>query len=183
MPGDRDFIQILDAALAESARKSGEWLVCRLGCIECCMGPFPITQLDAVRLREGLAELAQNDSARAARILRRSREAVARGAGNEEDACPVLDPETGACDLYAARPVTCRTFGPPMRWGAEPLGICELNFHGATDEEIAACEVALDARGMEAGLLASLERTTRASGETSVASALLNTPDRSPAST
>ena len=180
MPGDRDFIQILDAALAESARKSGEWLVCRLGCTECCIGPFPITQLDARRLREGLAALESTDPARAARVLERSRETVARGAENEEDPCPVLDPETGGCDLYAARPVTCRTFGPPMRWGAEPLGICELNFHGATDEEIAACEVALDVRQLEAGLLDSLERSA---GETSVALALLNIPDRSLAST
>ncbi|MGA2194934.1 MAG: YkgJ family cysteine cluster protein [Bryobacteraceae bacterium] len=183
MPGDRGFIQILDAALAESARRSGAWLVCKLGCTECCIGPFPITQLDAVRLREGLSGLQHSDPARAARILQRSREAVARGDQGDEDACPVLDPETGACDLYAARPVTCRTFGPPVRWGAEPLGICELNFQGATEEEIAACEVALDVREMEAGLLDSLERATGASGETSVASALLNTPDRSPAST
>jgi len=183
MPVDRDFIQILDAALAESVRKSGGWLVCRLGCTECCIGPFPITRLDAVRLREGLAELQQTGPARAARVLQRSREAVARGAENEEDACPVLDPETGACDLYAARPVTCRTFGPPMRWGSEPLGICELNFQGATDEEIAACEVALDVRQLEAGLLDSLERATGAAGETSAALALLNIPDRSPAST
>src|ERR1017187_2223253 len=183
MPGDGDFIRILDAALAESAGKSGEWLVCRLGCTECCIGPFPITQLDAVRLREGLAELEQSDPARAARIVQRSREAGARGAENEEDPCPVLDPETGGSDLYPARPVPCRTFGPPMRWGAEPLGICELNFHGATDEEIAACEVALDVREVEAGLLESLERKTGASGETSVALALLNIPDRSPAST
>jgi Fe-S-cluster containining protein len=180
MPGDRDFIQILDAALAESARKSGPWLVCRLGCTECCIGPFPITQLDAVRLREGLAELEQSDPARAARVLHRSREAVARGAENEEDPCPALDPETGGCDLYAARPVTCRTFGPPVRWGAEPLGICELNFDGATDEEIAACEVALDVRELEAGLLDGLGCVA---GDTSVALALLNIPDRFPAST
>ncbi len=183
MPGDRDFIQILDAALAESARRSGKWLVCKLGCTECCIGPFPITQLDAIRLREGLAELTRSDPARAARVIQRTREAVARGDQGDEDACPVLDPETGGCDLYAARPVTCRTFGPPMRWGAEPLGICELNFDGATDEEIAACEVALDAREMEAGLLGSLERSTGAAGETSVALALLNNPDRFPAST
>jgi Fe-S-cluster containining protein len=90
----------------------------------------------------------------------------------------VLDPETGACDLYAARPVTCRTFGPPMRWGAEPLGICELNFQGASDEEIAACSVALDVRQLEAGLLDDLERQTGATGETSVALALLGTESR-----
>ena len=183
MPGDRDFIQILDAALAESARKSGPWLVCRLGCTGCCIGPFPITQLDGVRLREGLAELERTDPARAGRVIERSREAAARGDQGDEDACPVLDPETGGCDLYAARPVTCRTFGPPMRWGAEPLGICELNFQGATDEEIAVCEVALDVRELEAGLLERLERKTGAAGETAVALALLNILDRSPAST
>ena len=55
--GDRAFIQIVDAALAEAARKSGAWLVCRPGCCECCIGPFAITQLDAKRLRTGLAEL------------------------------------------------------------------------------------------------------------------------------
>jgi Fe-S-cluster containining protein len=157
--------------------------VCRRGCTECCTGPFPITQLDAARLREGLAELERSDPARAARVIERTREAAARGDQGDEDACPVLDPETGGCDLYAARPVTCRTFGPPMRWGGEPLGICELNFRGATDEEIAACEVAVDAREMEAGLLDSLERETGASGETSVASALLSGPDGSRAST
>jgi Fe-S-cluster containining protein len=180
MAGDRDFIQILDTAMAESVRKSGAWLVCKLGCTECCMGSFPITQLDAVRLREGHAELEQNDPARAARVLRRCSEMVARGEQRDEDPCPVLDPETGACDLYAARPVTCRTFGPPVRWGDGPLGICELNFRGATDEEIAGCELELDVWQVEAALLEDLERGT---GETSVALALLNIQDWSPAST
>ena len=55
---DGDLVQILDAALAEAARKSGPWLACRLGCTECCKGPFPITRLDALRLRAGLDELA-----------------------------------------------------------------------------------------------------------------------------
>ena len=61
MSGDQALIQIVDAALAEAARKSGPWLVCRPGCTGCCMGPFPITQLDARRLREGLAELESRD--------------------------------------------------------------------------------------------------------------------------
>jgi len=183
MPGDREFIQILDAALAESVRQSGPWLVCKLGCTECCHGPFPITQLDAVRLRAALAELEISDPRRAVRVLGRSREMVARGEQGEEDPCPVLDPATGGCDLYAGRPVTCRTFGPPVRWGAEPLGICELNFDGASDQKIAACAVDLDVRHLEDSLLQSLERETGAAGETSIASALLNIPDRSPAST
>jgi len=59
----------------------------------------------------------------------------------DDEPCPALDPDTGTCDLYAARPLTCRTFGPAIRWGGDAVGICELNFQGAADEEIAACVV------------------------------------------
>ena len=68
MQGDAGLIQIVDAALAEAVRKSGHWLLCRPGCAECCMGEFPITQLDAARLREGLAELETREPERAARV-------------------------------------------------------------------------------------------------------------------
>ena len=57
MPGDEAPIRIVDAAMAEAARKSGAWLVCHPGRTGCRMGPFPITQLDARSPREGLAEL------------------------------------------------------------------------------------------------------------------------------
>jgi Fe-S-cluster containining protein len=202
MRGDRGFIQIVDAALAEAARKSGAWLVCRPGCSECCLGPFPITQLDAERLREGLAELQAGDPARAARVRRRAGDAVARmpefAAGlayddaefearlaslPDEEPCPVLDPDTGTCDLYASRPVTCRTFGPPVRWGGDAVGVCELCFAGAGDEEIAACEVELDIVDREAALVRERERLTGAKGQTLVALALINRPVRSPVST
>src|SRR3989442_9799896 len=76
--GDRGLIQIVDAALAEAARKSGPWLVCRPGCTQCCIGPFPITQLDAHRLRRGLAELETHPPQRAAPGHQRVPHAVAR---------------------------------------------------------------------------------------------------------
>jgi Fe-S-cluster containining protein len=190
---DSALIQIVDAAMAEAARRSGPWLVCRVGCTECCMGPFPITQLDARRLRRGLAELEAGDRKRAGRVRERARRYVARtlrdfpgdpftgilAAGEEAEArfasfaedepCPALDPETGACDLYAARPITCRTFGPPVRAGAEAVGVCELCFHGATDAEIAACEVESDPDGVESTLLGELDEATGARGQTLVA--------------
>jgi Fe-S-cluster containining protein len=162
---DRALIQIVDAALADAARKSGPWLVCRSGCTECCMGPFDITPLDAIRLRQGLDELATRDPGRAAQIRTRAR----RATGAEDEPCPALDPATGACDLYAARPLTCRAFGPAVRCGSEAVGVCELCYHGATDEEIAACEVEIDPDGLEADLLAQLPP-----GETTVAQALLS---------
>ena len=57
MPGDEAPIWIVDAAMAEAARKSGAWLVCRPGRTGCRMGPFLIIPLDARSPREGLAEL------------------------------------------------------------------------------------------------------------------------------
>ena len=181
--GDAKLIQIVDAALVDAAQKSGPWLVCRLGCTQCCMGPFAITQLDAHRLRKGLAELELSDPARATRVRQRARQAVARisleSPGNaefpdsmDEEPCPALDPETGACDLYAARPITCRAFGPPVRCGEESLGVCELCFQGASDAEIAACEVAIDPDGVEQAVLQELEQLTGKRGETIVALAL-----------
>ncbi len=118
---DRTLVQIVDAALAEAARKSGPWLVCRPGCTQCCLGPFMITELDARRLRRALKDLEAADPERAARIRERARRVAAIQDETllDDEPCPVLDPETGLCELYAARPITCRTFGPPVRCGDE----------------------------------------------------------------
>ena len=173
---DRELIQIVDAAMAEAARLSGAWVVCEPGCADCCLGPFPITQLDAWRLRQGLAQLERRDPERAARVRRRSRESVARiadfpgdlttgildedeeaeerfAALPDEEYCPALDPDALTCDLYEARPITCRIFGPAVRSGGDVLGVCELNYQGATDEQIVACQVQVDPAGLEDALL------------------------------
>jgi Fe-S-cluster containining protein len=189
---DGALIQIVDAALADAARRSGEWLVCRPGCTQCCVGVFAINQLDAVRLQQGLAELEQTDAARAGRIRLRARASVARLAAEfpgdaktgvldegpdaeerfaefaNDEVCPVLDPETGLCDLYDARPMTCRTFGPPVRTDGG-LGVCELCFHGASDEQIAACEMVVDPDDVESKLLGKLEKMQGPRGQTIVA--------------
>ncbi|HLJ86831.1 MAG TPA: YkgJ family cysteine cluster protein [Candidatus Angelobacter sp.] len=198
---DRELVQIVDTALAEATRKSGHWLACRPGCMQCCLGPFSISQLDAARLRKGLSELANRDPERAGSVRLRARESVARLTPNfpgdastgilaegeeaeekfaefaNDEPCPALDPATGTCDLYAARPMTCRTFGPPVRSGPEnALGVCELCFQGATDEEIAACEMEVDPQGLEARLIEELEGETGMHGETIVAFSLIQFP-------
>ena len=194
---DLELIRIVDAAMAEAARRSGSWLACRPGCAQCCIGPFAITPLDAARLRRGLAELELREPDRAARVRSRAAEAVSRLERDypgdtlarvlaEDDAavndpCPALDAETRTCDLYAARPVTCRTFGPAVSFGGDALAVCELCYQGASDEQIAASRVEVDPEDLEGRLVAEL-----GGGETIVAYALQptgNTPGRSPAST
>lgn len=189
---DRELVQIVDAALADSVRRSGSWLACRPGCTQCCTGVFAIGQLDALRLREGLVELEQHDPERAQAVRQRSRASVRRlSAGFPGDAstgvldenddkfedfandepCPVLNPETGLCDLYAARPITCRVFGLPVRSNGG-LGVCELCFRGATPKQVAACELRTETDELEAKLLADQARTIGKQGNTIVAFAL-----------
>ncbi len=171
-------------------------LLCAPGCTQCCIGVFPISQLDAARLREGLARLDSTDAEHASAVRQRVRQSIARLTAEfpgdpqsgiidvsraadfenfaNDEPCPVLDPATGLCDLYAARPMTCRTFGPPLRT-EDGLGVCELCFHGATTEEIAACEVDLEsASALESTLTTEAEQTTGIKGNTLVAWALIS---------
>ncbi|MEO6911074.1 MAG: YkgJ family cysteine cluster protein [Edaphobacter sp.] len=162
---DNHLVQIVDAALADSARRSGPHLACKPGCFQCCIGVFPIAHEDSARLREGLEALTQTDPERAARIRARVADSltrldpwfpgdVATGILSEDyeaailfeefandEPCPVLDLEHGTCDLYEHRPILCRTFGPPMRTEEGNLATCELCYIHASTEEIAACEL------------------------------------------
>ena len=60
--------------------------------------------------------------------------------------CPVLDGATGRCELYASRPIACRTFGPPVRIGAQDLPPCDWCFSG-TPEDAARATAVVDRRG------------------------------------
>jgi len=188
---DRRLLQVIDGAMSEAAALAGDRLACRPGCTECCHGPFPINGLDAARLRRGLAELAVHDPGRATAVVSRARAQLplladgfpgdpATGELADSDAadgyfeahaglpCPVLDPATGCCDLYAHRPLSCRTFGPPVRIGDSDLPPCRLCFQGAGAAEIEACRVEPDPHGVEDRAVLRL----RAAGETLIACAV-----------
>ena len=195
---DQELIQIVNAALADTVKKSSKWLACKPGCSQCCHGVFAINQLDAIRLRKGLDELEAQDPGRAAHVRSRALDTVARLSedypgdpvsgvldeddtdeaakrwddfGNEEP-CPVLDPATGTCELYEFRPVVCRTFGQALKSDGD-LGHCELCFVGATEEEVIAAEMHPDPDNLEAALVEELQKTTGECGETIIAFAVV----------
>jgi Fe-S-cluster containining protein len=190
---DTELIQIMDAAFADAARRAGPMLACRPGCTQCCHGAFAINSLDTARLQAGMHSLAISDPQLAETLHNRARAWIEQyGSGFPGDSatgilgisdsdqarfedfandapCPALNPESGLCDIYAFRPMTCRIFGPPVRMAeGDALGCCELCFVGANDDQIAACEMPLP-HTLEEELL----DETGNSGETIVAFALL----------
>lgn len=144
--------------LASLARKTDDWferanaallsqVPCRAGCSHCCIGPFPITQLDVGLLQEGLKSLSPDQRERIERRaseqvsaleaayprLRRSRY-LDRWPDTDIDRvvsdfhrypCPALS-EDGLCTLYESRPLTCRSMGLPTEEGGMVTGACEV---------------------------------------------------------
>ena len=195
---DPALVQIVDAALADATARGGAWLACRPGCTPCCHGVFRISQLDAERLRAALAALAREAPAAAALVEARAHRLVATLSADfpgdaatgllsplpEAEAawdafadlpaadgpCPVLDPASGRCTLYSGRPMTCRVFGPPVL-GEQGIGVCELCYQGASEEQILAGEMHLAHGALEAELDRELAARGLA-GETVIAWAL-----------
>ena len=198
--GDRRLLALVDAAQDRARAAAGTHLVCQSGCTPCCFGPFAITQLDAWRLREALRSLAETKPERAAAIRHRATAAVARqapafGAGQvgifateaeEErfyetfasDPCPTLDPDSGACAVYAWRPIACRTYGPPVRIGGDDRPACPLCFKGAASEEVEAARQTIDVDPVEDPLTERVEQETGQPGMTSIAFAIADAPPR-----
>jgi Fe-S-cluster containining protein len=189
-------IQIVTAAMADATLRSGDWLKCRPGCSQCCVGVFPIRWQDADRLRAGFLSLEESDPEHAAQVRARVGQALERldpwfpgdiatgilGESYEEailfeefandEPCPALDLDHGTCDLYEARPVLCRTFGPPMRTEEGNLATCELCYIGAETEEIARCELDPGIPALEEASNLAYEAKTGKHGETLIAYAL-----------
>ena len=198
--GDRRLLALVDAALERARALAGTHLVCQSGCTPCCFGPFAITQLDAWRLRQGLRALAETEPGRVAAVRQRATAAVARqapafGAGQagvfdteaeEErfyetfasDPCPALDPDSGACTVYAWRPVACRTYGPPVRMGGDDLPPCPLCFKGAASAEVEAARQTIDVAHVEDQLTDRIERESGRRGMTTIAFAIADAPPR-----
>lgn len=89
------------------------------------------------------------------------------------EACPVLDPVTHTCDLYAHRPILCRTFGPPILNDPNDrdagVAICELCFTEATEDDILVAEMDSNFRAEQERAEANYEASHVDGGATIVA--------------
>jgi hypothetical protein len=94
-------------------------LVCRRGCDACCTH-IGISAVEALALALAVSGLPSGEAA-----VLRQRAAVMRDGA----VCPLL--ADGACLLYAARPIICRTQGLPLlvaEEGEKRVDHCPLNF-------------------------------------------------------
>ena len=98
-----------DARAAALSAERASW-PCRRGCDHCCRhlaGPLPVSDVEWAYLWEGFLALdAGTQAAVRARVARMAEAGAAR-----PYTCPLLDPATGACSVYAHRPLACRTYG------------------------------------------------------------------------
>lgn len=86
----------------------GDWL-CGKGCDRCCKRLADVPQLTGAEwalLQEGLAALPPDQLDLIATRITALGPTPARPV-----TCPLLDPDSGACPVYAQRPVACRTYG------------------------------------------------------------------------
>jgi len=124
-----------------------EAIPCGRGCSECCVGIFPITRLDARELRSGLDTLptTQRDTiiARAVdhvSLIEASYPGLHSTPSLDEWADAAIDEmveqfshipgpalgSDGSCQLYAFRPITCRTMGIPSEADGIVEGACRV---------------------------------------------------------
>lgn len=98
----------IDARVLSIREDRADWL-CGKGCDGCCRQLAEIPQLSRAEwelLRQGLAALPVQ------RLDEIGRDMTAlAGQQSRPLTCPLLDQATGACPVYAQRPVACRTYG------------------------------------------------------------------------
>lgn len=98
----------IDARVQTIRENRPDWL-CGKGCDGCCRRLAEVPQLTATEwdlLREGLAALPPERLGAISRDM-----AALAGQQSRPVVCPLLDQTTGACPVYAQRPVACRTYG------------------------------------------------------------------------
>lgn len=116
----RTLVARVDALCRQIEADFRSQIVCRRGCDACCRH-LSLFRVEAVNLAQALHGLPGPE---AARIRDRARRSVADGP------CPLL--ENGVCQLYAARPIICRTHGLPLLLGEGEMRVdyCPENFRG-----------------------------------------------------
>lgn len=97
----------IDAAAAAIFARRAADIACTRGCSSCCVEGLSVLSVEAEAIARFLEE-----------------EGLSRAPSPPPGGCAFLD-EEGACTIYEARPVVCRTHGLPLRMPKAPEGAGE----------------------------------------------------------
>ena len=98
----------IDARVASIREQTPDW-PCAKGCDTCCRQLADVPQLSSEEWKLLKAELVTLPAEQLAEIRWRITELPVDRPHHVT--CPMLNPATGACPVYAHRPVACRTYG------------------------------------------------------------------------
>jgi len=130
----------VDAFFARVAERHGDDMQCATGCSDCCHVRLTITTAEAAAIRALVAGWTAEQ-----------RRALAEQ--GPADRCAALDPASGRCRIYAARPLVCRSHGVPVRLTRQSLPVVETCFRNFRHTPPAA-DCVLDQGTLSALLLA-----------------------------
>lgn len=112
----------IDAAVAQTSARAGDALTCKRGCDACCVDGLSVLPVEAALIEvHGGRPPAQQ----------------------REGMCAFLD-DDGACTVYEARPVLCRTHGLALKSADGARGLRVLN------DDVSACSLNYTTRSPEA---------------------------------
>ena len=111
----------VDAFFTRVELRHGADMQCGTGCSDCCHVRLSITGVEAAAIRALVTSWP---------VERRR----ALGAGTNPDHCAALD-AGGRCQIYAARPLVCRSHGAPIRMRAASLPVVQACFRNFTHVE------------------------------------------------
>jgi uncharacterized protein len=117
----RQLLEQVDKWTAEMVQRYKAHLACKKGCDLCCQRKFSVSTVEAYNI---------------ASLFRQLPVAVQKDVRKKKSSCRFL--VGGACSVYEARPVICRTYGLPSLHRNEKneaeISWCELNFTNVPDE-------------------------------------------------
>ncbi len=119
----------VDAFFARVTARHGADMACGFGCSDCCHVRLTVTRVEVAAIEGEVAGWV--DERRAA--------LVTNAANASEDRCAALDPD-GRCQIYAVRPIVCRSHGAPIRMTHRSLPVIEACFRNFTRSGPAAAD-------------------------------------------
>jgi len=124
----------VDAKAVSIVAAHADQFACRRGCHSCCQPGLTVNAIEAAQVRAHVE---------ATPGLGATLAALVSAAPHGGTRCALLT-EAGACSIYAARPLVCRSHGLPLTvtdGGATRRDVCPLNFAGKDLADIPASDV------------------------------------------